>query len=455
MSYMQFCSYQHMSLHIVLLFICVGIILSVILQILVVLVYLNFYADSNHVIQLNIYGPQVTTLVEKNLPYSTENVSPHATDSSPHVTENSLLHATENSSPHATENSSPHATENSSPHATKSTHSESFSTSQPTEASQSSQCTYDKNVTIYMDAFQKLIHNFNWPEYGDFLVQSRQCKSLPGGHRCIFNTDNKSSDAVLSYLALNDLKFKRVFDGQIVVLFTLEREGSPSYPLPPPDHYDIKVSYRRDSSIPVPYMCINNLALRLVEMGQPDVPVGRKQTASFISNCIKWRVDYVAEMMKIVHIDQWGACLKNTVGDFSKTRWSYHENSKLEFMEKHSYKYLISFENTVDDDYITEKVYHGYLTRTIPIYYGDKSVFDVVPGNHTLIYANDYTPKELAELMKRIDSNDTLYAQYFANWDLSKMRRLHEKYCSEFFMCAICRRVWKSLSEQKCGIKST
>ena len=412
---------------------CVGIILSVIIQILVILAYLNFYADNDHVIQLNFYGPQVTTLVERN-----------------------SLYATESNTPYSTKKTSPHATRNNSPHATKSTHSDQpITTFQPFANISQSQCTYEKDVTIYMDAFQKLIHDFSWPEYGDFLVQSRQCKPLPGGHRCLFNTDNKSSDAVFSYLALNDLKFKRVFDGQVVVLFTLERESSASYHFPPPDHYDIKVSYRRDSSIPTPYMCINNLGLQLVEMGQPDVPVGRKQIASFISNCLKWRVDYVAKMMKIVHIDQWGACLKNIGGDFSKTRWSYHENTKLEVLRKNPYKYLISFENAVDDDYITEKVYHGYLTRTIPIYYGDKSVFDVIPGNHTLIYANDYTPKELTELIKRIDSNDTLYAQYFTNWDLSKMRKLHEKYCSEFFLCTTCRRVWEMLSDRKCGIKRT
>ena len=55
-------------------------------------------------------------------------------------------------------------------------------------------------------------------------------------------------------------------------------------------------------------------------MGQPEVPVGRKQlVASFIGNCIEWRVDYLKEVMEYIHIDQWGKCLKNTPGDFWKT----------------------------------------------------------------------------------------------------------------------------------------
>ena len=158
--------------------------------------------------------------------------------------------------------------------------------------------------------------------------------------------------------------------------------------------------------------------------------------------------------MKYVHVDQWGRCLRNTHSDFYKSRQNglRFQRFKIDFLKENPYKFLLSFENVQNDgDYVTEKVYYGYMSRTIPIYYGDKAVFELVPGNSTcIIYANDYTPKELAELIKRIDSNDTLYSQYFTNWDLSKMRKLDEQYCSEYFMCKICRKVWEKLYSRKC-----
>jgi hypothetical protein len=43
------------------------------------------------------------------------------------------------------------------------------------------------------------------------------------------------------------------------------------------------------------------------------------------------------------------------------------------------YKFVICGENTKIDNYITEKIFHGYLAHTIPIYYGSdycKKVFD-------------------------------------------------------------------------------
>ena len=320
-------------------------------------------------------------------------------------------------------------------------------------SSSQSECTYSDDVTVYMDAFQRLVDGFFGPEYRDFLLKSAECP-LPGGGRCLFNHDDKCSDAIFYYGGVTDLKFRRLFHDQIVIVFTMEAESGPSCHFPSPDHYDIKISYKRDSTVPKPFLCVDNAVIRLVEMGQPEVPVGRKQlVASFIANCIEWRVNYLKEVMEYVHIDQWGKCMRNTPGDFWKTRQGSFEKSKLDLLEKNPYKFLIAFENIVDADYITEKIYHGYLSRSIPIFYGDKAVFDMVPNNSSFIYANDYSPKELAELIQRIDSDDTLYAQYFTNWDLSKMRALHEKYCSEHFICGTCKKVWEKLYKRKCGIK--
>ena len=315
------------------------------------------------------------------------------------------------------------------------------------------ECTYDQDITVFMDAFEKVTSYFFKEQYQEFLMKSRECKLLPGGRTCTFNHDDESSDGIFYYGAYTERNYKRVFDDQIVIVFTMEPENGPYCHFPPPDQYDIKISYKRNSTVPKPFLCEDNAAIRLVNMGQPEVPVGRtKLVASFITNCVKWRANYLKELMKYVHIDQWGKCLRNTRGNFYRNRRGVaHDRLKVEFLEKNPYKFLICFENIIDGDYISEKVYHAYLTRTIPIYYGDKkAVYDLIPNNSSIIIANDYTPKELGELIQRIDNNDTLYAQYFADWDLSKMHRLHERYCAEHFICNTCKKVWDVLYRRKC-----
>lgn len=313
-------------------------------------------------------------------------------------------------------------------------------------------CNYTKDVTVYMDAFEEVSKLYFGKSYQGIIIKSRRCKPLPGGGKCLFNHDHNSSDAIFYYGGYTNLKFKRVYSEQIVVVFTKESEKGRNCHFPPPDQYDIKVSYRRDSTVPVPFICNSNLALRVAEMGLPDVPVGReKLVASFISGCKhKWRNQYLTELMKYIHVDQWGSCLKNTPGDFWKTRHANFEQQKLDFLKKTPYKFLIAFENAVEEDYVTEKIYHAYLTRSIPIYYGDKAVFDLVPANSSLVYANNYSPKELAELIQRIANNYALYSQYFSNWDLTKMRKLHEQYCLDYFSCATCGKVWNILHDRKC-----
>ena len=326
-------------------------------------------------------------------------------------------------------------------------------TTQVTMATPHSKCTYNKDITVYMDAFKEVSQYYFKKEYQEFLDKSHQCDPLPGGGHCSFNHDDSSSDAIFYYGGVTKLNYTRVFDDQIVVVFTQESEKGENCHFPPPDRYDIKVSYRRDSTIPLPFMCEKNLALRLAEMGQPEVPVGRENlVAGIISNChFEWRVNYTTELMKHIHVDQWGKCLRNTPGRFWRTRRRAFEEEKLKLLNKNPYKFLIAFENAVEDDYITEKIYHAYLTRSIPIFYGDKAVFDLVPANTSLIYANNYTPKQLAELIQRIANDDSLYSEYFKNWDLVKMRKLHERYCSEHFVCATCRKVWETLYKRKCN----
>ena len=107
-------------------------------------VYLKFNADKNAIVDLK--------LNDKNLASSLTSNFTHITSTQPTAKPSQLKLSTNE---HHNSKVSAHS----------STSAE--ITSQPNTLP--SKCTYEKDVTIYMDAFQRLIRGFFGPEYRDFL----------------------------------------------------------------------------------------------------------------------------------------------------------------------------------------------------------------------------------------------------------------------------------------------
>jgi len=316
------------------------------------------------------------------------------------------------------------------------------SSNKPQNLSQSRCQLHQRDITIYMDSFAWLTKHWMGELYEEYKEASQKCPPLPGGGVCTYVLDDKLADGILFYCAHSDLNYVKQYPQQVTVSLTEEQEGGPYVRFPSNFHHDVKVSYVRSSNIPIPFICERERALQLYEMGQPKVPKGRKKIVGMISNCgSKWRNDYIEELMKHIEVDQLGGCYSKTHSNISTTRKnSDWEAKKLEFLRNSHYKYILAFENNVAPDYVTEKVFHGLLIGLIPIYYGDRAVFDYIPGNHSIIFAPDYTPQQLADYIKQIDNNDELYAKFFNNWDLKKMSALHDLYCYEHFTCRACRK---------------
>lgn len=74
-----------------------------------------------------------------------------------------------------------------------------------------------------------------------------------------------------------------------------------------------------------------------------------------------------------------------------------------------NYKFSICFENSKTAGYISEKLVDSFKAGTIPIYYGDDTVLELL-NNRSYIHVKDEDDfKEKIELIKKIDNNDTLY----------------------------------------------
>lgn len=80
------------------------------------------------------------------------------------------------------------------------------------------------------------------------------------------------------------------------------------------------------------------------------------------------------------------------------------------------YKFYLAFENSHCFDYITEKVYRNSLQHDfIPVVLGArKEDYERMLPYNSFIYVEDFaTPKDLAEYLNKVASDDDLYNSYF------------------------------------------
>ena len=103
------------------------------------------------------------------------------------------------------------------------------------------------------------------------------------------------------------------------------------------------------------------------------------------------------------------------------------------------YRMVLSFENVIQSDYISEKIALIYRGGAIPVYRCPPEVYLQVPGNHTFTDANNYSPEELAEYMKQVDEDDELFRYHTSNFDVERSKRVESVCSNSNFMCRVCQ----------------
>lgn len=182
------------------------------------------------------------------------------------------------------------------------------------------------------------------------------------------------------------------------------------------------MTYRLDSDISAYYFHVYDNSGKFVapaenpQWKQPDFNhlknysdiYKRKKTpiAWFVSNCnsASGRENYVWSLQRFLHVDVYGRC-----GPFEcpKSRMEHCMD-----VIKNDYYFYLSFENSLCQDYITEKVLNAVTNDAVPVVFGGANYDNYLPP-HSYIDASKMTPQQLALTVENIIANETEYLKYF------------------------------------------
>ncbi|KAI5068415.1 hypothetical protein GOP47_0016760 [Adiantum capillus-veneris] len=123
--------------------------------------------------------------------------------------------------------------------------------------------------------------------------------------------------------------------------------------------------------------------------------------AAFISNCggHNFRLEAITKLREFgVSIDSYGACLRNQDG---------HVN-KLETLR--DYKFSLAFENSNEDDYVTEKFWQSLVAGSIPVVIGAPNIYDFAPSPKAILHIKSVNDiEDVANQIMHLASHEDAY----------------------------------------------
>ncbi|KAJ8714664.1 hypothetical protein PYW07_002889 [Mythimna separata] len=210
------------------------------------------------------------------------------------------------------------------------------------------------------------------------------------------------------------------------------------------DFFNLTFTYRLDSDLQWPYFIVRNTTQHIVAPSAhvqwqeydarlplpskiTDMFRGRTKAAAWLvshCNADNSRDDYMTRLQEHlyhfdIHVDVYGRC--------SNVKCTYI--SCRQMLRKEYYFYM-AFENSFSEDYVTEKVLHGYNNYVVPIVYGGANYTRFLPPG-SYLNARELHPYNLAYKIHQAIKDPEKYNEYF-KWtnyytfhSLEKLPELH------------------------------
>ena len=110
------------------------------------------------------------------------------------------------------------------------------------------------------------------------------------------------------------------------------------------------------------------------------------------------------------------------------------------------YKFYLSFENSLCEQYVTEKFFRRMDQKVVPIVMGKAHYRQMAPPHSHINVQDFHNPKELADYLRHLDKSQEDYLSYF--WWKDHFRVRPGKDCFEKMMCRLCEKLNSELTPQ-------
>jgi len=227
------------------------------------------------------------------------------------------------------------------------------------------------------------------------------------------------------------------------------------------------IQYITDSRLLVPVETKNRL-----QRGEGLAPVAYVQSGC---DTPSMRDSWVAEFMKHIPVDSYGSCLNNKQLPSDIAGSEQFENEKfLKFLAQ--YKFVISFENAICDDYVTEKLWRTLRIGSVPIYLGAPNVETLLPNKNSAILVKNFkSPKDVADYIATVNEDDKLYNSFLKHkssadksfvenqlltdllksrrWGVSSRQQRDQGNFIAHYQCHVCQEVASNIKYSRLGFR--
>jgi hypothetical protein len=152
----------------------------------------------------------------------------------------------------------------------------------------------------------------------------------------------------------------------------------------------------------VPYLYCNDY-LKVFESQSPRTNVPQNAVLAIISNPSgKVRNSFLDALEKRVPVCYAGSYKNNMGGTIVP---SYNTPEFQAFVSQ--FKCVVAMENSIEDTYITEKICHGFLAQTVPIYWGSPRINDYFNKDRFICLENEYSIDITIDKVIELMNDDT------------------------------------------------
>jgi alpha-1,3-fucosyltransferase len=182
-----------------------------------------------------------------------------------------------------------------------------------------------------------------------------------------------------------------------------------------PNVFNWTMTYRKDSDIHFPYGAVKFFPSANVAQFDYELEnslfmkkADEVEAAWTVSHCSTQskREELVKKLKKYISIDVYGVCGKN------KCKKKNEEDGCHEELET-KYKFYLSFENSMCEEYVTEKFFNVLNRSMIPVVYGYEDYSSIAPPGSFIDARSFKSVEELGKYLKFLSGNVTEYLKYF------------------------------------------